>query len=329
MAILKLEPDEILPNTPALLEGEASGPFPIFWRGEIRDILLRAVQINRKKHVIFGCEVGNEMAGNWLLFDSKILMPVIWTSAPSQKTLENTALEFVVRGWELGHFFTLTDIRRKESIRVLLLGNNVGKWFDVHVEFRTRATFDFDAPFSFIGADRSEIQSFWQREMADVDSAVGFSARFASLDSDGRVDLIFGERRRELEQVMEWVLRCEPLLWKCGSEWDWKLGPKIADFSYLFCPFVDNFENFAVNLPFIYAMGRFLSEEHIPKLTKSLCGKHRCVRDFLESEPVWIHHFSKTPTAHEKVETAIQLRKWLRDNNAPAEIETLLNRNFQ
>jgi len=69
MPLLKLADDEILPNTPAPLEGEASGPFPIVWRGKERQFLLRAVELRRKKHIVFACEVGNEAAGNWLLYE--------------------------------------------------------------------------------------------------------------------------------------------------------------------------------------------------------------------------------------------------------------------
>ena len=162
--------------------------------------------------------------------------------------------------------------------------------------------------------------------MADRDSKLGFAAHFAFDGMSSRSHLVFGSNQAELFQIIEWILKCEPRLWERGDVWDWKLSPQTPDFSYLFCPYIDNIEDFAVNLPFIYAMGRFLVKEHIPKLTRLLRDKHRCVREFLESEPVWIDNFSEKPTAKEQREAALNLREWLRKNHAPAELLALLPR---
>lgn len=189
---------------------------------------------------------------------------------------------------------------------------------------RISARFDFDLPFEIVEFDRSETRQYAQRELANPNSDIDFAASFAALRANERFDLIWGQHQVELLQIIEWVLRCEPRLWECSDVWDWKLGPNMPNFIFLSCLDEDNFEDLCVNLPFIYEMGRFLVETYIPQIIKPLREKHRCVCDFLDTEYVWIQSFSETPTVHERLEAASQLRQWLRGKVSEAEVARLL-----
>lgn len=368
MATLTLEPDELLPHRNTPPGGEAEGPFPLFWCGEERQLLIRTVEFRNHNYVYFAREVGDEAVGNWLLCEREKLTPV--RDWPGNSRTRNIPKHFGPLGWTLARLFVVSNAELEQPFSLLLSDDGVGACLDKGL--RLSARFDFDLPFEVVEFDRSKTRQYWQRELADPDSDIHFAANFAALRATTRFDLIWGEHRSELIQIIEWVLKCEPRLWEyggggwfswigfvsilrvfanilsgrklrfwlqrslrplpkptrlnhySGGEWHWELRPGNPDFSYLFCPDTDNFEDFIVNSPFIYAMGRFLVETYILQLTQPLRDKHRCVRDFLESEPVWIQHFSQTPTAHEQIEAALNLRDWLRKNHAPAELLALL-----
>lgn len=355
MPTLTLEPDEVLPNRSAPPIGEDEGPFSLMWRGKERDFLFSTVEFRNHNYIRFACEIGNEAVGNWLLCEKEKLTPV--RSWPGNSRTRNIPKHFVPLNWTFARLFVVSNAELEQPFCLLLSDDGVGACLDRGL--RVFARFDFNLPFETVEFDRSKTRQFWQRELANPDSDIHFAANFATLRPNMRFDLIWGEHQAELLQVLEWVLRCEPRLWKSrlwkprliksrllksrllrsrllkprlwksrlweyGSEWHWELRPGNRDFCYLFCPDADNFEDFIVNSPFIYAMGRFLVETYIPQLTNPLRDKHRCVRDFLESEPVWIQHFSQTPTAYQQREAAFKLRKWLRKNHAPAELLALL-----
>ncbi len=329
MPTLTLEPDEVLPNTPAPLEGEASGPFPIFWRGKERQFLLRAVEILPKRHVIFAREVGNDEAGNWLIYERNSMKPAKWSPDRPRKIFENFEREFATRNWTLGRFFADSRFFNKVTIGVLLAENSVGVWLDK--ELRTSAFFDFEFPVPVFVSHRNQVQQFYKQESANPYSTISFAARWKPCHNKDRAVVLLGDRNAEIMEVMRWILVCEPRLWERDNSWKWSFRPftRFGDFSSLLCKHgslpLYLFKHIADKMPQTHQLMLFLGRQYLKIFVESLSQTHRCIKEGWELEIIEIHlEVEGPPTARERREAALNLRDWLQKHEAPAELLALL-----
>lgn len=320
MQELILSPDEVLSPTPAPLAGEASGPIALFWRGKNRPFWFRSVELLPRKHVVFVCEAGRENAGNWLVYERGDMVLATRALTPPHRKIENLVLNWNPETHGLGRFFVVRG--RKNKVSRLLLGDDgIGVWLEG--KLRSVSHFDFTLDSHLFENSRADVGEFLKRELADFDSAISFAGRWSSLDFQDRYDVMLGENLGQLEQVMRWILRCEPRLWELDNGWTWFLLPQSERINLRGRHEADEFENYAVEVPFFVRMNQLLKDYEL-RLSAPLLEKHRCVRNLLRFDLSAQVHLETPPTAQEQREAASQLRQWLRDKVSDAEAARLL-----
>lgn len=336
-ATLTLAPDEVLPNTPAPLTGEAFGPVTLPLLGKKRQFWYRPLCIIPEKHIIFVTEVGREGAGNWVVCDRHNLTPTELVGMNLSAESKQILLSWNRQDYALGRLFYLRRKGKRSLGRVILGEDGFGAWLNNHLSGHEEMQFDFTLDAAVFRDNRMGIAEWLEQERADFNSDLSFAGRWKRTNRDEeREELVYGQHLVELERAMRWALMYQLLVWEEDDDWTWNLATPHKYPAFDLRLWQGNLsagssdarwfseEELSEKSPLLSKLNRFVIENYFPEITAPVRAKHRSVRMVLEERGFSLEVTVGEPTAHERIEAALQLRAWLQQNNAPPEIEALL-----
>lgn len=317
METFDLAPWEITRSGWAPVSGEAHRPL------KSSPWLLRNVELIPKIHVVFARHIESTDVGNWIICKQGATAPKVWAPQPPATSLPDIVHQ--IEGGKLvrNRYFAFkahSHPRWAGMDCVSLTKSGVGAWL-THA-LRPLEPFRLEMSDADFQSNSGAIYQQLLSQLEDENSSISLAARWFDVSDEAKTALILGEHLGTIQQVMRWGLINEPRLWAKDSRWTWSLGVG-TDFGYLWkFDVIRRQENIAVDFPFLRELGRFLIERCIPHITKAMRKKHPCVgqkRDWIDARVS-----VETPTAHEQIEAALQLRDWLQKHAAPAQLLALL-----
>lgn len=193
----------------------------------------------------------------------------------------------------------------------LLIPGGTGCWFS----YGRTAAFDF-APAAAIEESSRAAAAWLQRELRNPSSSVKFANDWIALNVMGKVAALYGaDWIDETEVVMRHVLRVLPD-WDEANRWQgWTIHPHAPHI----CGWMKRDESSA---QFLDKWSDWLAARCQLRRLKNW-PDHRCIGDLKEHEMLQAS-LSGAPSAHQRLESLLWLRAWLRNAATPPERERLL-----
>lgn len=299
MSDLELEPWEIGPLCKEHPEGSSQREH---WGKK-----WRAVEMRRKKFVVFVRDVRAENRGNWIVTAMEGNQPRLWSPRPDIATSPPNV------NWDygVGRFFVWDDEM------VFLNSNGDGAWLDAQL----RAETSVRSTVPSITIEESSRKTFYwlTRELGD-DSDFSFARRWRMFNSEEKLAALYGGQDclYELRGIMRSVIVLDDYSWVRRTERRWEIAQNLI--------FGDLFSNKRAHYAwsaFIADWAQIILQWMISQMTVPI-GNHPCIGQFSQTDGNCIAvEVSSPPTQHERLEARLRLREWL-ERNAPDEIERLL-----
>ncbi len=328
-----LAPWELAPDSPEKLEGVAQARIRTDWLGEEREFLLREVEIAPEQFILFVREVDSEDEGNYVLYNSRcawVSVEMSWrTRAFNAANLILKAQHCSVARW----FFVRVRLQEKQVPAYIIVNSEEQASFQWVYPMEKDRDFERSLPFRWHCADLAHAPSpVWlarlRSELEQPLSAANSALRWLQLDFDTRVNAIMVCRRgsyRELLQVMRWVLICDSEVSWFSFEWDWEFdfldSPDDKVWTSVFSQWGNKF------LPLSdrsLEWRRAVLEWFQVSMNETLVNENQYVRLFCGDNHELMAVSVSSPTQHERLEAALELRDWARGKVPDELLETLM-----
>ena len=263
---------------------------------------------------IWLCERGLEARGHWLVASSEPSFEpfVIEITSTKRRPVPDPRIVSALcnrDGLTLARF--VASPLPRSAPYALLIPNGTGCWYS----YGRVASFDF-APTPAIEESSASAAAWLHGELAGVNSSVAFANEWISLNSEGKVSRLYGaDWLAETQTVMRHVLRVLPA-WSEKNRWEgWTIHPRAPHI----CGWMMRDEKSA---QFLDKWSQWLIERCRSRQSQSWPG-HRCIDEFKEDDAIQAF-VSSAPSSHQRLESLLWLRDWLRDAATPDECAQLL-----
>lgn len=288
---------------------------------------LRVIPWFPRWHIVFARHITDENLGNWLVCEPDALKPKIWRPGKPMHSLPGVARQIQNGELALNRFFVFKN--GVHQLGVVLSKTGLGRLLVEGVYPRALFKISLDpADFQLEAAPLYEMLS---AQLRDENSPVGFAA--SPLWSWGRSGgnrlrtYLYGgeEKSRELQEMMRCILIVDRILWQQSLSWIWKVSRHEENFAWL----VPQGQRKTVDVKqfsWIAGWSDFLANKLLPTIKAPAMASHLSIAEFEKHRFGYIEVGVRADmiTDISKREAAIKLRKWARENHAPASLLALL-----
>ncbi|HEX9996879.1 MAG TPA: hypothetical protein VGB45_07040 [Abditibacterium sp.] len=318
MEKFELAPWELPPdcNEPLLASAEAKATVAL--EGRKTSLLLRSVQVSPRTFIVFFRDTEKSDLDNQIILNSTGTQVEILGPNRPTLALHKFASELASQQLRFARIFRLEPPLHRMPCVVT---GQMGAWID----HRWRLCSKFQLAQNQNGNSRSTRQHLskeWLRE----DSDFRFSRLWVCAGNGAKVGLLYGT---EFGWIMKRVLISHPTIWNDRNECHWTINtnPKHARIGFL-SSFSGNlsYPNISVEEDsYLLAWSLFLRNHYLASVVDAKIRQHSCVSRQANrfTRKGFSVGFGLRPTAHERLETSLALREWLKGKVSDADAARL------
>lgn len=307
----RLEPHHLPPGIDAPLEAPADATFSLPWKGRQREVALRWMRLDKFAHVLW-VRVDGEI---WLasrLPNTALEAPMKWKVPQHSPRKMLSIARTVERGHTLGLTRLLVFPPAQDGPQMVLACTEGGIWLDAQLEIVGEFSLDIQT-----NADESKWQTTFEAAWNDDQSDARFAWNWAKKSEDERRAWFYEGTTgiTALGNVVRLVLQSADELWEKHEFVCWIHGFDANEswFGNEYRGIVDA-KNEA---PRLERWRRFF-DRHLWKAEFRTAWSHRVMREWICKQcELWgVYIEVARPSAHERLESRLELRDWLRENTS-------------
>ena len=333
--IIKLAPWEHLPGCAAdQIEARAQNVEPFEWHGHTMQLAARFAEVGDGARYLFLRDVLSQDEGNWVLaHGSHVDGPQQIQGAPPLKLPGRLAAVKGAHSLPFGRLFHLgrEELGVQKPWRAFVAPNGSGCWLETHKTWPDyhpfqlpRASFD-----SKLQLAVSEVKALLLAQTRLAGSDARFAFDWAHLTEFEKEDSVLCVRRgsvAELRELLKCAFKIQPELQKHNALWNWEVESQQQVWSSLSFYNASNPAADFVSVPLrLQLWRREILAFFLPTFDTQLHRRHVCISSgYTDNFGSLLHLEIQTPTHHERLEAALQLRDWAQDKIAPRKLKLLL-----